>query len=190
MDGNKGKNSVKLSYISVLPSLIPAKSLKEINKISKFFKKNPTSKEKKSYAQVSAKVTNTTRDTLKIKETFSNLQNKKIELVQKIISGEGKLKPCINITTKGPSQKQVIIPMSSDNANKFIKEFSVHVANINRAFKNIKSDVMADFICVENKRVVITTNKVASPLDLQTIKKYIKNMYYIEADQIESLRLL
>ena len=80
--------------------------------------------------------------------------------------------------------------MSSDNANKFIKEFSVHVANINRAFKNIKSDVMADFICVENKRVVITTNKVASPLDLQTIKKYIKNMYYIEADQIESLRLL
>ena len=153
-----------------------------------FLKKNPTSKEEKSYTQVSAKVTNTTRDILKIKETFSNLQNKKIELVQKIISGEGKLKPCINITTKGPSQKQVIIPMSSDNVNKFVKEFSIYIANINRAFKNIKSDVTADFICVENKRVVITTNKIASPLDLQTIKKYIKNMYYIEANQMKSLR--
>ena len=116
---------------------------------------------------------------MKIKETFSNLQNKKIKLVQKIISDEGKLKPCINITTKSPSQKQVIIPMSSDNTTKFVKEFSVYIANINRAFKNIKSDVMADFICIENKRVVITTNKVASLLDLQTIKKYIKNMYYV-----------
>ena len=69
--------------------------------------------------------------------------------------------------------------MSSDNTNKFVKEFSVYIANINRAFKNIKSDVMADFICIENKRVVITTNKIASLLDLQTIKKYIKNMYYV-----------
>ena len=58
--------------------------------------------------------------------------------------------------------------------------------NINRALKNIKLEVMADFICIKNKRVIITTNKVASLLDLQTIKKY---MHCIEADQIESLRL-
>ena len=49
---------------------------------------------------------------------------------------------------------------------------------------------MVNFIHVENKGVVISTNKVASSLDLQYIKKYIKNVQYIEAEQIESLRLL
>jgi len=68
-----------------------------------------------------------------------------------------------------------------------VKESSIHVININRTLKNIKSDVMADFICVENKGVVISTNKVASPLDLQSIEKYIKNC--IEVDQMEPPRL-
>jgi len=79
--------------------------------------------------------------------------------------------------------------MSIDNTNKFIKESSIYIANINRTLKNIKSDVMTDFIRVENKGVVISTNKVASSLDLQSIKKYIKNIHYIEADQIKPLRL-
>jgi len=126
---------------------------------------------------------------LKIKEAFSSLQNKKIELIQKIISSEGKPKPHINVTTKGPSCKQVIVSMSINNANKFVKESSIHIANINRTFKNIMSDVMADFILVKNKGVIISTNKVASFLDLQSIKKYVKNTYCIEADQIEPLRL-
>jgi len=46
---NKDKNSVKPSYISSLPLPILAKSLKEVDEISKFFKKNPTSIQKKSY---------------------------------------------------------------------------------------------------------------------------------------------
>jgi len=62
--------------------------------------------------------------------------------------------------------------MSTNNTNNFIKESNIHVANINRLLKNIKSDVMADFICIKNKDVVISTNKVANPLDLQTIKIY------------------
>ena len=94
------------------------------------------------------------------------------------------------MTTKRPLCKQVIIPMSADNANNFVKDSGVHIANINRTLKNIKSDIITDFIQVENKGVVITTNKVASPLDLQTIKKYIKNTQYIEAEHIESPRLL
>ena len=40
------------------------------------------------------------RETLKIKEVFPNLQNKKIENIQKIISSEGKPKPWFNMTTK------------------------------------------------------------------------------------------
>ena len=59
---------------------------------------------KKSYIQVSAKTTNSSniaRKTLKIKEVFLNLQNKKIKIVQKIISDQDKPKPKIQMTIKG-----------------------------------------------------------------------------------------
>jgi len=72
--------------------------------------------------------------------------------------------------------------MNKKNAINFVKDFSDYVTNINRNIKNIKSDVMADFICIKNKKVV-------SNLNLQTIKKYIKNAQSIETDHIESPRL-
>ena len=133
---------------------------------------------------------NAARDTLKIKKAFSSLQNKKIEQVQKIISKVTKSKPHINMTTKRPLHKQVIIPMSIDNANNFVKESSNHIANINRAFKNIKLDVLADFIQVKNKGIVISTIKVTNPLNLQTIENYIKSAHSIEVEYMESPRLL
>ena len=46
---NKSANGNKPVFFSLLPPLIPAKSPKEITKISKFFKKNTDNKEKKSY---------------------------------------------------------------------------------------------------------------------------------------------
>ena len=76
------------------------------------------------------------------------------------------------MTTKRPSHKQVIVSMSIDNTNKFVKESCIYITNINRTLKNIKSDVMADFIHIENKGVVISINKIVSLLDLQSIKKY------------------
>ena len=48
------------------------------------------------------------------------------------------------MTMKGPSRKQVIIPTNDDNKKHFIEESSSHVSNINRALKNIKSDVMVN----------------------------------------------
>jgi len=47
---DKGKNIVKLASISSIPPSISAKSLKEVNEISKFFKKKPTIQQKKLYA--------------------------------------------------------------------------------------------------------------------------------------------
>jgi len=79
--------------------------------------------------------------------------------------------------------------MNSKNANNFMKKLSSHVTNINRVLKNIKSEVMADFIHMENSGLVIMTNKVASALDLQTIEKYVKNMYNIKVNYVESPRL-
>jgi len=144
----KGKelNTNKLASLSKLSSSIPVKLLKEINEISKFFKKNTKKRDqKKSYAQASSLSTNITRETLKIKKNFSNLQNKKIKNLQKIIRGENKSKPKFNMTMKGPSRKQVIIPMNIDNKSHFIKELNTYIVNINRALKTIKSKVIADF---------------------------------------------
>jgi len=126
---------------------------------------------------------------LKIKEAFPSLQNKKIKLVQKIISRESKPKLHINMTTKEPLYKQVIVFINIDNAKDFVKDFSIHIININRSLKNIKSDIIADFICIDNKGIVIFTNKITSPLDLQSIKKYVKNAYCIEEKHTESPRL-
>ena len=61
-----------------------------------------------------------------------------------------------------------------------MKELSAHVYNINRALKNIKSEIIADFIHLDNKSIIITTNKMASMLNLQTIKRYIKNINNIK----------
>ena len=88
---SKNSNTLYFLYVSSLSPSIPVKSAKEINEISKYFKKQqPTNYRQKSYVQVSAKQSNPTnvaKEMLKIKEIFSNLQNKKIKIVQKIISG-------------------------------------------------------------------------------------------------------
>ena len=64
-----------------------------------------------------------------------------------------------------------------------------HVFNINRALKDIKLDVMADFICTDNRGLIIITNKVVSTLNLITMKKYIKNVSNIDLEDILSPRL-
>jgi len=111
------------------------KLAKEINEISKYFKKQqPTNHGQKSYMQVLTKQSNPTnvaKKTLKIKKIFPNLQNKKIEIIQKIISGQDKPKPEISITIKDLLHKQVIVLMKGDDANNFIKDSSMHVININ-----------------------------------------------------------
>ena len=58
---------------------------------------------KKSYTQASTNPTNVSniaKDTFKIKEAFSKLQDKKIEIVQKIINKQDKPKPKLNMMTK------------------------------------------------------------------------------------------
>ena len=172
----KGKEMVKPTFISVLPHSILAKLQKEVNEILKFFKKTNSSTLTKSYAQastISKKTTssisssNITRDTLKIKEMFPNLPNKKIDLVQKVINGSvNKPKPRINMTTKGPSCKQVIVLMNSKLSKKFIKDLSLHVTNINCALKGIASKTIVDFIRMEDKGIVITTNNISLNSDL------------------------
>jgi len=64
--------------------------------------------------------------------------------------------------TKGPSRKQVIIPMSNTNKRNFMEKSSVHITNMNIALKNIKTKVMVDFIQLDSSGIVIMTNNVTS----------------------------
>jgi len=163
----------------------------------KYFKKNDKSTIKKSYAQAfsskqvtTAFISSITIDVLKLKETFPNLPNKKIDMVQKVINGSSKKsKPKINMTTKGPFQKQVIMLINSELSKKFIKDSNMYVININHALKNICSNTIADFICADDKGVVIMTNNISSNADLQEIKKYVKNSLLFNTDSISLPRL-
>ena len=129
-------------------------------------------------------MSSTTREILKIKETFPKLQANKIKNIQKIINDDGKSKPKLNMTMEGLSRKQVIIPMSNKNKLRFMKSFSTYIINLNRALKNIKSEVIADFVCIDQVGITIVTNKVTLKLNLQTIKKYVKNTNLIDLDEV------
>ena len=145
VNGNNKKDIPKSTPVTInkAPPLspLPAKTKKEINVISKYFHpKKPSvannahpSKGQvgKSYAQASKSSTGTS-DALKIKETFPTLNAQKIDQVINIVNGQSKPKPHIKMTTKGPSRKHIIIPMSSDNISAFLKNSSLNVANINR----------------------------------------------------------
>lgn len=62
------------------------------------------------------------------------------------------------------------------NKIKFIASSSNYIININKVLRNIKSDIIADYVHLEQKGITIVTNKVALSLDLQVIKNknYVK----------------
>ena len=89
------------------------------------------------------------------------------------------------MTTKGLSRKQVIVLMNSDNKAKSMEESSSHISNLNRALKNIKLEVIVNFVQLDTIGITIVTNKVALFLGLQTIENYIKNINYIDLEGVE-----
>ena len=202
INGNNKKESPKSVPITInkappLPPL-PAKSKKEINVISKYFQPKKSMVDNnvqgsninpgKCYAQASKPSANTS-EVLKIKEMFPLLNAQKIDQVNNIVNGQNKLKPCIKITTKGPSRKQIIIPMSGDNVSFFMKSSFLHVANINRLLCNIKTDILVDYICSDSMGINIVTNRVAQQSDMSIIDQYIKNSDNINSLQVEDSRL-
>jgi len=144
---NSQKPKNKPTEIIKLLSPIPARLSKKVLEKLKFFKRKGKKllekvkpNNKLSYAQaLASKVT----EILKIKEKFSNLLAKKIENIHKIINDLDKVKLRINMTTKGPLQKQIIVPIDSENKSKFIALSSEHITNLNSVLKNIKLDVLA-----------------------------------------------
>ena len=180
----------KPASIERLPSPISAKTQKKVNEISKYFKKNTnkTSEKKdivKSYTQVSVP---STSEILKIKKVFPKLQTSKINNIHKIVSESGKPKPKLNMTTKDPSRKQIIILMSIKNRNKFMESLSSYITNLNRMLRSIKLEVMADFVGFNHTEIMIVTNKIITSLDLQNIEKYVKEIYQIDLEKVKVSR--
>jgi len=93
------------------------------------------------------------------------------------------------MTTKGPSKKHIIIPMSSENISSFMKNSSLNVANINRELRNAKTGVLVDHVQLDNMGIIIITDKVAQQSDLSIIDCYVKNSNDINALQVEDSRL-
>ena len=111
-------------------------------------KKNPKpSNLKKSYVQASKSNLSHIEDIMRVKEVFSVLLVDEVGKVLKIKNSEGdNRKPKINITTRGPSRKEVIILMAKHIAELIINSAHIHITNINKCLRNSKSDIVADFI--------------------------------------------
>jgi len=135
------------------------------------------------YIQVSFK---NISNILKIKENFPKLLNKKIEEINKTIFGKvDKLRPRINMMTKSPSRKQIIVSMSIDNANKFMSVSSEYIANFNRSLRNAKINLMVDFICTDHQGLIVIFNRVVSQLEINIVSTYIKNCNNIDTNDIQ-----
>jgi len=61
--------------------------------------------------------------------------------------------------------------MSTNNFKAIITQANKHILNINKLLKGVKSDVSVDFICSDNKGVIVATSS-----DLSIVKKYVKEL--------------
>ena len=89
------------------------------------------------------------------------------------------------MTTKGSSYKQIIIPMGSNNIKTFMSSLNDHVVNINQALKNVKSDVIINFICSDYRGLVLVLNKVVAQSDICIISHYVKNTNNMNLEDIQ-----
>ena len=79
--------------------------------------------------------------------------------------------------------------MMKDNIDKFMKNSSIHMANLNRNLKNTKSEVSVDYICFDTLGIMVVTNSVLLNSDLLIIEKYVKNLENIDFTQVKTLWL-
>ena len=123
---------------------------------------------KKSYVQASrTNILLNIEDVLQIKEVFPSLSANKVRKMMKAKNGSEGKKFRVNMTTREPSRKQVIIPMVKLNAKLIINSANLHISNVNKCLK-----------------------KPANASDLTMIEKYLKNIQSIDLDLINSSCLL
>ena len=93
----------------------------------------------------------------------------------------------INMTTKDPLCKQIIVSIGNNNLKKFLLLFSKYVVNFNCALKGIKLDVIIDFIRFDYRRLIIVSNKVVFS---SVINNYVKNTNNLDFNDVQDTQLL
>jgi len=121
---------------------------------------------------------------LHIKEAFPALPNSKILDIHNSVFLVIQRKRKIQITTKGPSRKQAIIPILEKYIDLIMKEASIYVGLINSLLKNAKSTIWSEFIYLCLGGISITTNNIPAPSDLGIIEKYIKSINSINNNEV------
>ena len=76
--------------------------------------------------------------------------------------------------------------MVKNKIDKFIKNSSIYMTNLNRNLRNAKSEVLVDFIWSDPLRITVVTNKVLLNSDLLIIEKYVKNLENIDSTQVKT----
>jgi len=77
--------------------------------------------------------------------------------------------------------------MSTNNYEAIVLQANSHISSINRLLKSIKSEVSADFICSNNRKIIITTNKVVVSSDLNIVERCVKTLDNIDPNNVISL---
>jgi len=113
-----------------------------------------------------------------------------LEIHKVINNTDNKNKPKLDITTKSPLCKQIIIFIGSNSAKRVMAQSNIHISNINRSLKGIKLEIIVDFIRSNNKNIIFTTNKATATLDLNIVKEYLENLNDVDSSDLISLRLL
>jgi len=125
-------------------------------------------------------------DVLRVKETFPSLSADEVGKILKVKnSSESKKKLKLSMMTRGPSRKEVIIPIAKLNAELIVKSAHIHITNLNECLKNSKADIIADFICMSNNGIIITTNCPTSLSELSRIEDFLKKIDNINLDSIK-----
>lgn len=145
------------------------------NKLTKPFNK-------KSYTQTS-KIN--IENIICIKDSFPTLSSRKIKEINNIIHKSNMVKPKIRMTTKGPLHKQVIILMNKSNRKVIMKQANFHINNINRHLKDANSKNFANFVCLENHEVIITTNQTVSAQNMSIIDNCVREIENINSKHID-----
>jgi len=93
---------------------------------------------------------------------FLTYFTKKVVEINDIVNKMSSVKLKINITIKGPSRKQITIPMSKNNTEAIGSHTNHYIININKHFKEAKSNIVANLIHLENNSVIITISQATS----------------------------
>ena len=179
------KNTIG-NFPPCIPPRLHPKQVEEVRK--RLLQRNNKKKSQtpRSYAQVSSSA----NDILKLRDAFPALPNKKIIEIHKaaLNSSQPKEKEKIITTTKGPSRKQAIVPISGQHITSIMNNVGLHVNSINSMLKGIKSTLRAEFIRPATQSIIITTNNVPAPSDLSIIERYIKSIDSIGINEVAAPR--